>query len=52
MKSFNHLYEQLISEDNIRLAIQLSSRGKRNRKDVQKYFENPDKHIVPIQNMV
>lgn len=51
-KSYNHLYEQLISEDNIRLAIQLSSRGKRKRKDVQKYFENPDEHIVPIQKMV
>lgn len=52
MKSFNHLYEQLISEENIKLAIRLSSRGKRKRSCVQKYVNNPDEHIVPIQEMV
>lgn len=52
MKSYNHLYEQLISEDNIKMAIQLSSRGKRHRSEVQRYIDNPDEHIVPIQTMV
>lgn len=52
MKSYDHLYEQLISEENIRLAIKLSSRGKRSRTEVRKYFDNPDKYIVPIQEYV
>ena len=38
MKSYNHLYEKYISEDNIRLAILNSSHGKRDRPVVRFYL--------------
>lgn len=49
MKSYNHLWEQFISEENIRLAIINSSKGKRNRKLVKEIYENPDKWIPKIR---
>lgn len=48
MKSYNHLYEQFLDENNVLLAIKLSSRGKRNRKEVFNYFENPLKYMTNI----
>lgn len=38
MKSYNHLYEIFISDENIRKAIASSSKGKRDRKDVLPYL--------------
>jgi len=38
MKSYNHLYETYISEDNIRIAILNSSHGKRDRAVVRSYL--------------
>lgn len=38
MKSYNHLYENYLSEDNIRLAILNSSHGKRDRPVVRFYL--------------
>jgi RNA-directed DNA polymerase len=49
MKSYNHLWEQLISPENIKLAIQLSSLGKRKRSDVKKIVANPDKYVAYFQ---
>lgn len=49
MKSYNHLWETFISEDNIRLAICNSSKGKKKRKDVIQIVENPDKYISIIR---
>ena len=40
MKSYNHLYEKFIETDNIKLAIEKSSIGKRDREDVQYYYYN------------
>lgn len=40
MKSYNHLYEQYISDQNIDLAIINSSKGKRKRGVVQRYYKN------------
>lgn len=45
MKSYNHLYEKFISEDNIRLAIKNASKGKLKRKYVKAIHDNPDKFI-------
>lgn len=50
MKSYNHLWEKFISEENIRLAIQNSSRGKRKRNIVKRIYENPDEWIDKIKN--
>ena len=49
MKSYNHLWENFISEENIRLAIKNSSKGKRNRKDVKDIYENQDEWIGKIR---
>ena len=48
MKSYNHLWEKLIHPNNIKLAIQKSSLGKRDRKYVKKIYQNPDKYIEEI----
>lgn len=50
MKSYNHLWEEFISEDNIRLAIKNSSKGKRKRRVVKEIYENPDEWIDKIIN--
>ena len=49
MKSYNHLWEKFISEENIRLAIVNSSKRKRKRKLVKDIYENPDKWIPTIK---
>lgn len=41
MRSYNHLYEKFISEDNIRLAIRRAAQGKRKRRSVRKRLEDP-----------
>lgn len=52
MKSYNHLFEELISYDNLYLAIINSSKRKKKRKDVKKVLENPTKYIKIIQEML
>ena len=42
MKSYNHLWEQFIADENIDLAIKNASRGKRNRRSVRVRLENPN----------
>lgn len=49
MKSYNHLWEEFISDDNIRLSITNSSRGKRDRKYVKEIYGNMDKWIPKIR---
>lgn len=46
MKSYNHLWEQFMTDENIDLAIKNALKGKRNRASVQKYIENPNFHDV------
>ena len=41
-KSYNHLYEKFISEENIKLAIQNATKGKRKKRSVRKRLENPN----------
>lgn len=41
MKSYNHLFEQFISDENIDLAIRKASLGKKDRNSVRKRLENP-----------
>ena len=42
MKSYNHLWEKFLSDENIDLAIKNASRGKRNRISVRMNLENPN----------
>lgn len=49
IKSYNHLWEKFISEENIKLAINNSSKGKRNRKLVKQIYENHEEWILKIQ---
>jgi len=49
MKSYNHLFEKLISYDNLENAIYRASIGKRDREDVKKILENIDYHIKQVQ---
>ena len=41
MKSYNHLYKQFISDNNIDLAIMKASKGKRKRPSVKRRLNNP-----------
>lgn len=52
MKSYNHLFEELISYDNLHQAIINSSRRKRKRKDVRKVLSNPDLYIKKLQALL
>lgn len=49
IKSYNHLWEKFISDENIKLAIQNSSKGKRKRKLIKGIYENPDEWIEKIR---
>ena len=40
MKSYNHLWEKFISDENIEKAINKAKKGKTRRKNVRKYLEN------------
>lgn len=49
MKSYNHLFEKITDEDNIRLAIHNASKKKKKRKDVQQVLNNIDYHIKKVK---
>lgn len=44
MKSYNNLYSQCISSENVHKAIMDASKGKRNRAQVRPYIRNPKKY--------
>lgn len=50
MKSYNHLWEKFISDENILYSIQKSSKGKRNKKEVKEIYENPEDYIDEIKD--
>ena len=52
MKSYNHVFEKIIDPDNLRLAIERSSLGKRDRVDVKNVRSDPDKHVAIIQELL
>lgn len=45
MKSYNHLWEKVISDENIREAVRKASKGKRDRPEVALIYEHMDKQI-------
>ena len=50
MKSYSHLWERITSPDNIKLAIDKASKGKRSRKRVKEIYENKEKYIDYFQS--
>ena len=50
MKSYNHLWEKLISPENIKLAIRKASKGKRDRKRVRYILEHIDEYVEYYQD--
>lgn len=49
MKTYRHLWEDFISDDNIRLAVRNASKGKRDRHHVKLVYDNMDKYIPVIR---
>lgn len=50
MKSYNHLYEEFISDDNIKLAIKNVCKHKLKRKKFKKLHDNPEHYIDWIRS--
>lgn len=50
MKSYNHLYAQLISDDNIRLALKEAAKSGRHRAKIRKFSEDEAKAIETVRN--
>ena len=50
MKSYNHLYEQYISDENIKLAIKNVCKHKLKRRRFRELHDNPDKYIEWIRS--
>lgn len=46
MKRIGFLYDKICSEENIRLAIKNSSKGKRNKGYVKRILENEDRVVL------
>lgn len=52
MKSYNHLYEKLLSYDNIWLAIDNAANGNMKRKLLKKMKQNPDDYIEKVRRWI
>lgn len=52
MKSYNHLFEKLVSSENIDTAIIKASKKKRKRKDVAHILENREEFTKRIQDLL
>lgn len=50
MKTYKHLFEKLITRENIRAAIHNSAKGKTKRRDVKLVLSNIDKYIEKVRN--
>ena len=52
MKSYNHLWENLISDYNIKLAIYAASHGNMKRKLLTEMKNNPEKYYDKVRNWI
>lgn len=52
MKTYKHLFEQLVSYDNLQRAIMRASKGKQTRRDVKHVLENQAYYIRALQYMM
>lgn len=52
MKSYKYLFEKLISYENLSEAIEKSSLGKKERREVKKVLDHKDEYIKRLQNLL
>lgn len=52
MKSYNHLWEELISEENILLAIKNSAKGKMKRRKLIEIRNNAEKYVFVVRDWI
>lgn len=54
MKSYSHLYEKIIDEDNLKLAIKnaIKGRTKKRRKKIKQYIENTDEAVKKLKRWI
>lgn len=52
MKSYNHIIDKIVSYDNLEKALNRSSKGKKNRKDVRWCLAHKETVIKEIQKMI
>lgn len=51
MRSYNNLYEKIISEDNIKLAIQNGAKGKMRRRKIKRALQNIDDYVPRVKTV-
>lgn len=51
MKSYNHLWEAMTTDENIILAIKNASKGKRNRRDIRHIYEHSVEYVDYYRNL-
>ena len=52
MKSYKYLFEKLISYENLSAAIEKSSLGKKERREVKRVLDHKDEHIKRLQDLL
>ena len=52
MKTYKHIYEQAVKEENIRADIETAAKHKHKRRDVQDVLKNVDPHIDIVKDML
>ena len=52
MKRYNNIFEKIINTDNIMNAIYRASKGKRERKEVEKVLDSPFFYAMEIRKML
>lgn len=52
MKSYNNLFSEIVTEENIQKAMMNASKRKRGRDDVKAVLNNMDYHIQVVKNML
>lgn len=52
IKSYNHLYEKLISDENIIEGIHNAGKGGMKRKDLKRMRENPEQYVEKVRNWI
>lgn len=52
MKKQGYIYEKIIEKDNIRMAIDKASKGKRQREDVIRILENKEYYVDELHNIL
>ncbi|WP_204120328.1 RNA-directed DNA polymerase [Levilactobacillus wangkuiensis] len=52
MKRYGHLFDKIVSSDNLELAIEEASKGKRTRKGVSRVLANKNFYVMQLHDML